>query len=745
MPQVPTYDSFQVAQNTLPQTFATPAQGRNYAADQAQAMGQQLTQAGGEMARISMELAKEANQLRVNDAMNRVKEQALRLTYDQETGYTNLKGIDALERPDGVALADEYGEQLQRVISDVSGTLGNNQQRQAFAAQAGGLLTNFRGSIFKHESDEYRTYALSVSEGVQATALREIGLSWNDPDTIDKAVHRIKAETYRQGKLLGKSAEWQEAKAREMTSNAHVVAVGAALEQGDVLYADGYLSKYKDQIQANDLLRARGHVTKELDLQVGTHIGAQVFAEYAPRYATSDLQRAFHVALGTESGHRQFDAQGRPLTSRKGAVGIAQVMPGTAPEAAKLAGLEWDENKYKTDAAYNEALGFAYFEKQVKDFDGDIAKAFAAYNAGPGWVKKAEERARKAEPGSQESNWFWQLNNDSRAPGNRQETQNYVEKNMAAYGSGAGKAPPPTKGEMLATLRAQPELAGNPQRLKHAEARLENDLKVYREDQKQREEETLDTAYKTLYDNGGDFAALPASLRASIPGDKLNSVLTFARTVGKGTHVNNPEAWAEILSLPKTELAQMTPSEFYRSFRPFLDDAHLEKGYALLKDAQGDTGSDAKHLEIISVANRVKQAAVEAGVIPATGKAKEKELKAFADFQQMVDNRIRQFEAVDLGGKRKANSGELQNIIDHVMLDQVKVPRTLWFDFEKPAALLTDDESSRAYVEVGGEEIVLASIPQAQRSTIVGKLRARGLPVTEQAVAELWVRAGKPK
>ena len=745
MPQVPTYDSFQVAQNTLPQTFAAPAQGRNYAADQAQAMGQQLTQAGGEMARISMELAKEANQLRVNDAMNRVKEQALRLTYDQETGYTNLKGIDALERPDGVALADEYGEQLQRVISDVSGTLGNDQQRQAFAAQAGGLLTNFRGSIFKHESDEYRTYALSVSEGVQATALREIGLSWNDPDTIDKAVHRIKAETYRQGKLLGKSAEWQEAKAREMTSNAHVVAVGAALEQGDVLYADGYLSKYKDQIQANDLLRARGLVTKEMDLQVGTHIGAQVFAEYAPRYATSDLQRAFHVALGTETGHRQFDAQGRPLTSSKGAVGIAQVMPGTAPEAAKLAGLEWDENKYKTDAAYNEALGFAYFEKQVKDFDGGIAKAFAAYNAGPGWVKKAEERARKAEPGSQESNWFWQLNNDGRAPSNRQETQNYVEKNMAAYDSGAGKAPPPTKGEMLATLRARPELAGNPQRLKHAEARLENDLKVYLEDQKQREEEALDTAYKTLYDNGGDFAALPASLRASIPGDKLNSVLTFARTVGKGTHVNNPEAWAEILSLPKTELAQMTPSEFYRSFRPFLDDAHLEKGYALLKDAQGDVGSDAKHLEIISVANRVKQAAVEMGVIPATGKAKEKELKAFAEFQQMVDNRIRQFEAVDLGGKRKANSGELQQIIDNVTLDQVKVPRTFWFDFEKPAALLSDDEISRAYVEVGGEEIVLASIPQAQRSAIVGKLRARGLPVTEQAVAELWVRAGKPK
>jgi hypothetical protein len=47
--------------------------------------------------------------------------------------------------------------------------------------------------------------------------------------------------------------------------------------------------------------------------------------------------------LGAESGHRQFDEEGRTLRSPKGAAGIAQVMPGTAPEAAKLAGLPFDE------------------------------------------------------------------------------------------------------------------------------------------------------------------------------------------------------------------------------------------------------------------------------------------------------------------------------------------------------------------------------------------------------------------
>lgn len=81
------------------------------------------------------------------------------------------------------------------------------------------------------------------------------------------------------------------------------------------------------------------------------------------------------------------DKNGRFLTSPKGAIGPAQVMPGTAPEAAALAGLPWDPVKYRTDAAYNIAIGKAYFQKQLNDF-GDPAKAAAAYNGGPNRVRR---------------------------------------------------------------------------------------------------------------------------------------------------------------------------------------------------------------------------------------------------------------------------------------------------------------------------------------------------------------------
>lgn len=87
---------------------------------------------------------------------------------------------------------------------------------------------------------------------------------------------------------------------------------------------------------------------------------------------------------GQESGGQQFDQNGNPLESSAGAIGVMQVMPETAPEAARLAGLPWDENAYYHDPAYNKLLGIAYLSEMLRRYDGDVDKALAAYNAGPG-------------------------------------------------------------------------------------------------------------------------------------------------------------------------------------------------------------------------------------------------------------------------------------------------------------------------------------------------------------------------
>jgi soluble lytic murein transglycosylase-like protein len=79
-----------------------------------------------------------------------------------------------------------------------------------------------------------------------------------------------------------------------------------------------------------------------------------------------------HAIAKAESGYRQ-DA-----VSRKGAIGVMQLMPETAKE------LQADPH----DLAQNVEAGAMYLRDLLVRYEGDPAKAVAAYNAGPGAVDK---------------------------------------------------------------------------------------------------------------------------------------------------------------------------------------------------------------------------------------------------------------------------------------------------------------------------------------------------------------------
>jgi hypothetical protein len=108
------------------------------------------------------------------------------------------------------------------------------------------------------------------------------------------------------------------------------------------------------------------------------------------------VDQNFTNVLRQESGNEHFDKKtGKAKESSKGAVGIAQVMPGTGPIAAKMAGLPWDEKKLYEDPEYNKSLGRAYYKAMLEKYK-DPVLASAAYNAGPGRLDLALEAARES-------------------------------------------------------------------------------------------------------------------------------------------------------------------------------------------------------------------------------------------------------------------------------------------------------------------------------------------------------------
>jgi soluble lytic murein transglycosylase len=74
--------------------------------------------------------------------------------------------------------------------------------------------------------------------------------------------------------------------------------------------------------------------------------------------------------------------------SGAGARGIMQVMPEGAKHSAQLAGLSWRPSDLTGDPGYNMQLGMTELAGDLADWSGSYVLAAAAYNAGPGNVRK---------------------------------------------------------------------------------------------------------------------------------------------------------------------------------------------------------------------------------------------------------------------------------------------------------------------------------------------------------------------
>jgi hypothetical protein len=261
MPRVPTYDNFQTLPSTLPQVRVQAQDMPDVAGEQARQVGRAMTTAGSELSRIALDAAQQANQVRINDAMNKAVEAKLKLTYDPDGGFVHLKGDAALTRPDGKPLDQEYGEKFDQQVEAISATLGNDAQRLAFRQQTGQLRQQLQGSLTSHVAREFGDYQVGVQQGTIATAQQQMALAWGDAEALSQSVGAIKAATAEQGRIRGWAGQQIQAAMVDALSPGHAAVVTSAIDAGKLDYARQYMKDYNAELTP----QARLQLTKTLD------------------------------------------------------------------------------------------------------------------------------------------------------------------------------------------------------------------------------------------------------------------------------------------------------------------------------------------------------------------------------------------------------------------------------------------------------------------------------------------------
>ncbi len=547
-------------------------------ARQAVQAGGALVDAGSVLQAREKEAIDRANALRVDDALNQATEAALRLQHDKTDGFTAAKGYDALSRQSGMPLADEFTGKLDQTINGISATLGNDDQRRMFAMRANNIRTQFHGQAMSYEATQYREYNQSVREASVTNAANALVLNFSDPTNVQQQVTRIRSAieggTDEKGvfipgsaQMAGKSAAWAKEKADEAVSGAHLGAIQAAMEAGNVNAAMSYRKKYADQLTAADMLKIDGKLQNNYDTMVGARIGTEIvqgtrsavqptdFDRFANIVGPADMGKLTQVIAGVESRNRDTDAAGNVITSPKGAQGRMQVMPGTQRDPG------FGVRPAADDSLEEKArVGRDYLAAMVKRYDGNLAKAAAAYNWGPGAVdnavKAAQANAGKGES-VPDSAWL------ASAP---KETRDYVAKVMTAMQSPTGGMPQrPTLESLHQQARARLGPNASPMAVKSALDTVTQQFEDQTKAIAQRKDEVVSQAMQQLVQNGGRYSDLPAGTRGTLQQlapDKIDEVMNFGKKISAGDDTTDNALYLKLTD-PAT-LKSLSDAQFYQ-------------------------------------------------------------------------------------------------------------------------------------------------------------------------------------
>jgi hypothetical protein len=653
-----------------------------------EAIGDGLRDLGGQM----VGYAKQQDAL--NDEFDKTQARQMLLDYQSQanplvTTYLSSEGIDALNG------SKTTQEQLTKIRQDFSGKATNDRMRRYFDQAAGGIQTGFVEKIGLHSIGALKTQQVSVAKGEQAQFMDTAVLNWSDDKAfranLDAGLAAVEAEA----RVHGIAGVGLTVAKRNYTSATRLGVLNQLLADNRQDDAIGYAAVHRGDFNADDTLAITRSLKEPMELRfsiagadrvMGGQSAPNVPAGDGVAYSGTSLFRNGIIPIEGGTGKN-----GQFLTSPKGAIGPAQVMPGTAREAAKLAGLPWNEEKYKSDHAYNVAIGEAYFQRQMRDF-GDPLKAAAAYNAGPGSAAKGTGvRGAIARAAKSGKDWRDHL---------PAETRKYVTDFAARMGV-SGTADGVDEGEVYGRLDAVADDAGwTPEQKRSVQTEVDRRVQRAKGLQTARENDAYEASVSRAVDLGDGFtdvAQLGTSFASMSPQQQMTMKNMADSNLKARIATEKPrEGGSKAIELGV--LSTIDPDVFTRTdLRPFQNQMTPGEYKTLV-------GRQAKYASREEVSIRSKISSTIA-FWSKTDKLSldpkddpDKFVKVYDDMEGYVTSQT--------GGKRQPTDDELRIAYQRATL-AVTVPGKLWGSNEK-----------RRFEVEPGEAYSVPTIPANVRSRI---------------------------
>jgi soluble lytic murein transglycosylase len=611
----------------------------------------------------------------------------------EKPGYAASLGLDALNGRQPTEQAFEA--KRKELIAKAK----NPRQQMLVEQTLGARYESAVGRIGQHASRQAAVYEEQSAKLREADLIDRAIIAYGNDEEYGKITAALFAET------MERSAKWGvEAQGAELRRVQTAIHNGVIDQMSNTSAVDAmrYLDLHRDQMDVRTAEKWRDVLEPEATRERGEFIADAVLGlGLGAEPGRVDFDRLWGIQVGAESNNRQFGKNGKPLESViirdgkrvEGAIGAAQVMRGTGPEAAKLAGLPWDENRWKTDKDYNLAIGKAYSQEMFRQFGNNPHVALAAYNAGPGkvreWIASIGD-PRKGEISGAE--WV------ARLP--YKDTRDYVVKIMRDYGATGPKYAPRDE-DMGAALARLDQMDLTPDERKAAEASIT--ARAARNSQLLKEAEAKATERALTYVDQGKRP--PPALLAALPRESRARVERELDALAKGEEVkSDPVEVAQLRVLAVTDpekLAALDLATLRGKMAP--DDIKQVAGWQAAALKQGGTSVSQK--DMVDAAKPVLNSMdIITGDSQKAQRPKNAEkLDAFMRrMEGLVENHTR------TTGKAPT-SKELREFADY--LGREVVVETGFFS----------DTKKRNY------ELNVATVPAADRQEIVEALRQQGI------------------